>query len=921
MTAHENDLATAYRTETAGLDRLTRAAARMLRAPMAEVCLPCGDPHPASRYVMTEDTPLVVADLQADPRFAGTPDLAAYAGYPLHAPDGTPHGAFFVADIVPRDWTDEDLANLADLAAAAESELALRAAHGDVLLASARLQAVLDSTHDAFVSMGADGRITAWNVAAERLFGWSTAEALGRRATELMIPPHFRDAHDRGLARVRRTGSSALAGHRLELSAIDRSGREFPIEMTLQMHHEHGQPVFHAFLHDISARTAALTELAQERAFLQALLNSLDTGVAACDSDGRLAQFNSAMRRIHGIGRHPVGAESWASTYHLFRADGCTPMAPDEVPLARAYAGETVQHEEMVIHAPDRPARRFLTNARPIDTTDGRRLGAVVAMHEITEAHRAEMLRRCRLAVAEALSEATSAREAAVAAAAAVATELNWACAEYWEVAEDQECIERAGSWSRPGAELDSFTGAEPLAFRRGEGVPGTVWASGTDLWSNDLLNDVVDAGRLAAGHRLGLRTAIGLPVHSDRRVAGVLAFFTDTGVARDDDVLSVLHDIAGQTGRFVERRRAEDLTLALAAARRDFDRVIQQVNDCFWTVEIMPDGYTRGVYLSPGATGVFGGEPGDPESQLDRMPPDDQKAFLQFRDQVIAGKPAEVECRVIGFDGQTRWVWTRAVPREEDGHLYVDGISTNTTERRELADQQTQQVRRLQELDRMKDELVAVVSHELRNPVAIIAAYTESLLEEPELAGRAELAVIERTSAHLVHLVEDLLDLARLENGNSTIDPRPLRPDRLLRQAVQEHQRNADVRPVTLVAEIGALPVVPGDAARLRQVLDNLLSNAIKYTPAGGTVTVTAEAGDTAIVIAVTDTGIGIPADEYPQLFNRFFRASTATSRKIKGTGLGLAVTKAIVEAHGGTIGAAPGPVGGTRFTVTLPR
>ncbi|WP_309238655.1 PAS domain-containing sensor histidine kinase [Actinoplanes aureus] len=334
-----------------------------------------------------------------------------------------------------------------------------------------------------------------------------------------------------------------------------------------------------------------------------------------------------------------------------------------------------------------------------------------------------------------------------------------------------------------------------------------------------------------------------------------------------------------------------------------------------------MPDAHVRPVFITPGATGVFGGETHGADEQTERIHPDDLDAFAGFRDQMTAGRAGEIECRVIGVDGRIRWVWTRGMPRIEDGHLYVDGISTNVTERRELADQREQQMRRLEELDRMKDELVAVVSHELRNPIAIIAAYTESLLEEPELAWRPELAVIERTSAHLVHLVEDLLDLARLENGHTAIDPRPLRPERLLRQAVQEHQRNADARPVTLVAEIGALPVVPGDAARLRQVLDNLLSNAIKYTPAGGTVTVTAGATDTTVVVAVTDTGIGIPAEQYAQLFTRFFRASTATDRKIKGTGLGLAVTKAIVEAHGGTIAAEPGPGGGTRFTVTLPR
>jgi signal transduction histidine kinase len=180
---------------------------------------------------------------------------------------------------------------------------------------------------------------------------------------------------------------------------------------------------------------------------------------------------------------------------------------------------------------------------------------------------------------------------------------------------------------------------------------------------------------------------------------------------------------------------------------------------------------------------------------------------------------------------------------------------------------------------------------------------------------------VIDKHSAHMQHLVDDLLDLARFDIGHTALDARPLRPDRLLRQAVQEHQRQADAQPVTLVNRIEALPVVPGDAARLRQVLDNLLSNAIKYTPAGGTVTVSTEATDESVVIAVTDTGIGIPAEQYDKLFTRFFRASTATSRKIKGTGLGLAVTKAIVEAHGGVIVAEPGPGGGTKFQVTLPR
>ncbi|WP_433794497.1 PAS domain S-box protein [Actinoplanes sp. CA-252034] len=809
------------------------------------------------------------------------------------------------------------------------SEDTLRAERDEALRTVARLRAVLDSAHDAFISMDARGRVTAWNTAAEQLFGWSGDEAVGRFATELMIPPGLRAAHEEGLARVHRTGVSEMSGRRLELTAIDRNGREFPVEMTLQLQHDRDEPIFHAFLHDITARTTARTELRQERAFLQALLNSLDTGVAACDSDGRLAQFNPAMREIHGLGHVSVGTESWARFYHLVAADGRTPLAPEEVPLARAWSGETVQHEEMVVCAPDRPPRRFLANARPIDGADGRRLGAVVAMHEITDAYRAEMLRRCRHAVAQALSEALSAGDAAMAAATAVARELGWACAEYWEVDEERHRIVRAGSWRREGFDLAGFTGDEPLAFSIGQGVPGAVWAHGADIWSNDLLGDLTDPGRLPLGHRLGLRAAIGMPVHCNAGVAGALVFFSDDPVGRDDDILAVLSDIAAQTGRVMERRRAEELKLALAAARRDFNRVIELVNDCVWSVRYDPPDRWHTLYVSPGEDGVFGGPlpPTDTFAHLmaEHIHPDDMAQFRDYENALKAGRPGEFECRFIGFDGVIRWVWCRGFPRSEDGTLYIDGIATNITERRELADQremllarEQEQVRRLQELDRIKDELVAVVSHEMRNPIAIIAAYTDSLMEEPELAGRAELAAIERTSAHLLHLVEDLLDLARFESGPALLDPRPLRLDRVLRQAVEEHRLTARV---DLVTEIGPLPVVSGESARLRQVVDNLLSNAIKYTPSGGTVTIAARADRETVTVDVTDTGIGIPPEQFSKLFTRFFRASTAVERKIKGTGLGLAVTKAIVEAHGGTIAAAPGPDGGTRFTVTLPR
>src|SRR5690242_13531750 len=329
------------------LDRLTGLAARLIGAPVALVSLVDADrqrfasacgldgeldetretplTHSFCRYVVEDRRPLIVEDARNDERLRDNPAVAehsaiAYAGFPLRSPDGHVLGSFCVLDNRPRKWTEDQLATLADLAAAAESEVALRLAHREQKLAAARMQAVLDSAQDAYVSIAADGRVLAWNAAAERLFGYSATEVRGRSVTELIIPERYHAMHEAGLARVRESRRSQLAGQRLQLAAVDRSGREFPAEMTVQLSREQDEPVFHAFLHDITDRMVALAELERrgqelddEHTFLQALLDSLDTGVAACDSNGRLTFFNRALRELHGrdADRGESG-ETWA---------------------------------------------------------------------------------------------------------------------------------------------------------------------------------------------------------------------------------------------------------------------------------------------------------------------------------------------------------------------------------------------------------------------------------------------------------------------------------------------------------------------------------------------------------------------------------------------------------------------------------
>jgi signal transduction histidine kinase len=225
--------------------------------------------------------------------------------------------------------------------------------------------------------------------------------------------------------------------------------------------------------------------------------------------------------------------------------------------------------------------------------------------------------------------------------------------------------------------------------------------------------------------------------------------------------------------------------------------------------------------------------------------------------------------------------------------------------------------------VDRLKDELVALVTHELRNPIASISGYVELLRDDDgglDEQRRRFVSAIARQSSHLQRLVDDLLELARIDAGQVHIEPRPTSLTRLVCEAVDNHRRAADARGLT-VHNVATRPfAVVGDPFRLRQVLDNLLSNAIKYSTAGGTVTISAAQRGSRVALTIADTGIGIPADEYPKLFTRFFRASTAVAGNVEGTGLGLAITKAIVERHGGTITAGPNADGGTFFTVELP-
>jgi two-component system phosphate regulon sensor histidine kinase PhoR len=232
--------------------------------------------------------------------------------------------------------------------------------------------------------------------------------------------------------------------------------------------------------------------------------------------------------------------------------------------------------------------------------------------------------------------------------------------------------------------------------------------------------------------------------------------------------------------------------------------------------------------------------------------------------------------------------------------------------------------VSRLRRLEQMRSELVANVSHELRTPLSIFHGYLENLLETPDLVGgevQSSLTVMRKHSLRMNALVEDLLTLARLESGRDLLEPEPIDIGAFLAETLQDWKPKAAAKGLRMEMEApAALPEPMLDARKLHQVLANLLDNALKHTPSGGAVTLRALAGDGWIEVSVQDTGAGIPREDLPHIFQRFYRADKARSRELGGTGLGLAIVKHIAQAHGGSVRAESERGRGTTITLRFP-
>lgn len=363
-------------------------------------------------------------------------------------------------------------------------------------------------------------------------------------------------------------------------------------------------------------------------------------------------------------------------------------------------------------------------------------------------------------------------------------------------------------------------------------------------------------------------------------------------------------------TEQVFARARIEEARSRAARSEERFQLLAEAIPQIVWSLSA--DG--KEAYLSP-RWYDYTGQPADlslADQWRQAIHPDDyDRCFASWAEAAAKRSLWEMEYRLRRADGVYRWHLGRSLPHCDAGGTILKWYGTATD-----IDEQRQAIR-------TRDDLLATVSHDLRNPLHSISLASEILrrvAEQNEPSGGLlkHTATIARAAARMDQLIRDLLDMASIESGHLSLQPRPVPVSQLIEEAAEAIQTLAADKELRLEVE----PVAAGlsvfcDKSRVQQVLSNILGNAVKFTPASGRIALQVSAGESLAHFAVTDTGPGIAPDQLFRVFDRFWQAKD-TARA--GTGLGLAICKGIVEQHHGTIRVESTIGVGTTFFFTLP-
>ncbi|MDX7951357.1 PAS domain S-box protein [Lichenihabitans sp. Uapishka_5] len=654
-------------------------------------------------------------------------------------------------------------------------------------------------------------------------------------------------------------------------------------------------------------------------------LNALGEGVYGVDVDGRCTFANRAA--LAALGYDDVGellGRDMHDAIHHTRPDG-THYSASECPiLSTLRTGQPVRLENELLWRRDGTSF-FAEYSSFAVKVDGAVTGSVVTIDDLSMRRDSSKRHALQQAVNQVMQEADDVEASSRHLVATIGSGFGWDAGALWVVhAESDACLRCEGVWHAAGATRRVPEAGDAGVLGPGQGLPGQAWTE---------YRTVVSSGTTTDGH--GVPHAIpgaeiAVPLHADGKVVGVLEFLGRRPVTLDGQSMTDLQTLGRQVGQFVSRRQAEDKL-------RDSDALKTAIMDAALDCVVVVDAETRIREFNPAAERVFGqarAEAMGQELGALILPADflvgHLKKFAHFLDDgEISAVNKHVEVEAERASGERFPAELSVTPLKVGGEPLFAAYLRDITERKR-AERDVEAARdAAEEANRAKSDFIANMSHELRTPLSAIIGYGEMMREEMEDGvDSAELAPdmqkIENNARHLLGLINDVLDLSKIESGKmetflETFDVEPMVRD-VAATVTSLIEKKHNVLSIDLGPDLGHMR---SDLTKLKQMLLNLLSNAAKFTE-GGTIALSAHrstaSGLDRLAFSVRDSGMGMTAEQSAKLFQRYAQAEASTASKFGGTGLGLSISRAFATMLGGGIEVASAYGHGSTFTIDLP-
>jgi PAS domain S-box-containing protein len=788
------------------------------------------------------------------------------------------------------------------------------------------LPQLLESAGPAVIAVGREGELAYINPSAERLFGYYASELTREWAAIDVLAPGEgarlvaemqklcgvekpADPTPTGRMRAYLECAAALPPSMVpsfDVQAQRKDGSTVPITLHISaVRDAAGMPSgLVAMAVDQSATLRHEQALRESQERYRDLFENSNEMIATLSPAGRFLYANPAWKRC--FGNDNAALLSLDSFDRLFNGDS---RAEAAALFRRALDGETIDRALLRHYTPD---GRVLNLELSLSQRQkaGNPLAIRCLLRDVTQQKQREHRLSLQLMVSQIVEENVSHESAAMRILEALCISQGWDAAILWKLDAKQEALEFSTAWGSPGRRPEALIReCIGLSLPRGVDLPGRAWQEGRAIWLTDLAA-AEPTLRIESAIRQEMISAWAVPVRVGNKVLAVLEFYCHYVLREDRETMAAIEAVATPLGQMLarseERGRAEELY-------RRQEILLDSVADGICGLDT--DG--RVSFANPAAARMLGADVAsltgkDVHDVLHGSAPADRACGDDCSLRRNAGRShaSAGEDIIFRSDGSlfpTEYVLT---PILDQGRFSGSVLSFRDISQRYA-------------LDRLKDEFISTVSHELRTPLTSIRGAL-GLLSSGILGNLSDkaanlLRIALSNSDRLVRLINDILDLERIQSGREPLAFRPVQLSEIVRQAIDGMQPVADQAGVQLIHDTTQVEIA-ADPDRLLQVLTNLLSNAVKFSPPNSAVSAMIRPGITGVTVSVIDHGRGIPADKLEAIFGRFQQVDASDSRQKGGSGLGLAICRTIVLQHSGRIWAERNPVRGSTFRVFLP-